>query len=100
MPMGLHVTHCILSKQKLNTKRSTELELVCASDYVPYNICYGMFIHHQGYLNNPKTFSQDNKDSIRMEVNGRTSITGNSRHIDIRYLFIRDYVDKEEQSIV
>ena len=36
--MGLGVTHCRSSKQKLNTKISTESELVGTSDYVSYNI--------------------------------------------------------------
>ena len=33
MSMGLGVTHCIPIKQKLNTKTSTEAELVGASSY-------------------------------------------------------------------
>ena len=40
MYMGLGVTHCKPSKQKLITKRSTESELVGASDYV--HIIYGI----------------------------------------------------------
>ena len=34
-----------------------------------------------------------------MEKNGRNSCTGNSRHIDIRYFFVKDRVDKEEVRI-
>ena len=34
-----------------------------------------------------------------MEENGRNSCTGNSRHIDIRYFFSKDRVDKKEISI-
>ena len=51
MIMGLGVAHCRSSKQKLNTKSSTEAELVGASDYLPYNICYVVIMHRQGYLN-------------------------------------------------
>ena len=34
-----------------------------------------------------------------MEVNGRTSCTGSSRHVNIRYFFIKDRVDKGEVDI-
>ena len=33
-------------------------------------------------------------------MNGRKSFTVNSRHIDMMYLFIKDWVDKKELSIV
>ena len=56
MSMGLGVTHCILSKQKLNTKSSTEAEIVSASDYFIYNIWYVMFMCHHGYLNKSNMF--------------------------------------------
>ena len=44
--MVLGVTHFRSSKLKLDIKRSMESELVGASDYVPYNIWYVMFMHH------------------------------------------------------
>jgi hypothetical protein len=37
------------SKQKLNTKSSTEAELVGASDYIPNTIWVKMFLAHQGH---------------------------------------------------
>ena len=33
---------------------------------------------------------------IKMERNGRCSCTGNSRHIGIRFFFVKDRVDKGE----
>ena len=57
MSTGLGVTHCRSSNQKLNTKISQESELVGASDYVPYNIWYIMFMHRQGCLNMSNNFS-------------------------------------------
>ena len=56
MSMGLCVTHYGSSKKTLNKKSSTNLELVGASDYVPYNIRYVMFMHQQGYMNNFNNF--------------------------------------------
>ena len=34
-----------------------------------------------------------------MEKKGRTSSTWNSRHVTIKYFFVRDHVDKEEVKI-
>ena len=30
-----------------------------------------------------------------MEVNGRNSCTGNSRHVNIKYFWVKDHVDKK-----
>ena len=35
-----------------------------------------------------------------METNGRNSCTGNSRHINVRYFFIKDQVDAKHLQIV
>ena len=39
---------------------------------------------------------QDNESLIKKDNNGINSCTGNSRQISIRYLFVKDRVDKEE----
>ena len=38
---------------------------------------------------------QDNESAMKMEKNGRNSCTGNSRHIDIKYFWVKDMVDKK-----
>ena len=42
---------------------------------------------------------QDNQSAIHMEKNGRNSCTGNSRHIHIRYFFVKDRIDKREMRV-
>ena len=91
--MGYGMLHCKSHKQKLNTKSSTEAELVGVSDYLPYNIWLIYFMEKQGYKFEMNIMYQDNQSAIRMERNGRNSCTGNSRHIDVRYFFIKDRVD-------
>ncbi len=81
------------SKQKLNTKSSTEAELVGASDYLPYPIWAKNFLAAQGYELKENVFYQDNQSTIRFEKNGRKSCGPNSRHIDIRYFFIKDRLE-------
>jgi hypothetical protein len=80
------------SKQTINTKSSTEAELVGASDYLSYPIWTANFLNAQGYAMKNNTFYQDNQSTIRFERNGRKSCGPNSRHIDIRYFFIKDRI--------
>ena len=99
MSMGIGVLHAKTSKQKLNVKSSTEAELVGNSDYVPYNLWLLHFLSEQGYEIKDNVLYQDNQSTIRMLKNGRNSCTGNSRHIHIRYFFVKDRVDKKEIKI-
>ena len=99
MSMGLGVVHAKSSKQKLNTKSSTEAEVVGTSDYLPHNLHFTMFLREQGYPIDSNVMYQDNQSAIRMITNGRMSCTSNSKHVDIRYFFIKDRVDKKEIQI-
>ena len=49
MSMGLVTLHNKSSKQKLNTKSTTESEVVGVSEYLPYDLWQAHFFHHQGY---------------------------------------------------
>ena len=94
MSLGYGVIHCRSSKQKLNTKSSTEAELVGSSNYMPYNIWNVIFLREQGFNFSRNILLQDNQSTIKMLRNGRNSCTGISRHIDIRYFFVHDQVKK------
>ena len=90
------VLHSKSSKQNLNSKSSTESEIIGVSDYLPYALWMGYFLEHQGYKLKENLVHQDNQSSIKMDVNGRNSYTGNSRHVKVRYFFTKDLVDKKE----
>ena len=94
--MGIGILHGRSSKQKLNTKSSSESELVGVSEYIPFNLFIINFLSEQGYKIENNLLYQDNQSAIRMEKNGRNSCTGNSRHIDVRYFFVKDRIDKKE----
>ena len=81
---------CKSSKQKLNTKSSTEAELIGASDYLPNTIWVMAFMAAQGYPILDSRFAQDNESAIRLERNGRASAGQKSRHINIRHFWITD----------
>ena len=99
MSYGTGIIHAKSSKQKINVKSSTESELVGGSKYCPYNIWQMMFMEHQGYPLHRNVLFQDNQSTIKMHKNGRNSCMGNSRHIHIRYFFVKDRIDKKELSV-
>ena len=92
--MGYGMIHFRSSKQKLNTKSTTESYIVCTSEYVTFNIWIVMFYWAQGYEITKNLLFQDNESTINMEKNRQESFTGNSRHTNIRNLFVKDGVDK------
>ena len=97
--MGHGVVNGKSMKQRLNSKSSTEAEVIGTSDLLPYSIWEANFLKCQGYELKENVLFQDNMSAIKMEKNGRQSCTGNSRHINIRYFFAKDRVDKDEINI-
>ena len=93
--LGIGLVASKSGKQKLNTKSSTEAEVVGASDYLPWTVWTTRFMEKQGYPIKYNIFYQDNQSAIRMERNGRKSCREKSRHIHIRYFFITDVVKRE-----
>jgi hypothetical protein len=96
---GTGTVMCKSTKQKLNTKSSTEAEVVGTSDYIPNTIWLRMFLEAQGYSVTSNILYQDNQSAMRLEKNGRASAGQKSRHIDIRYFFIKDRLLQERMSI-
>ena len=47
--MGHGILHTTCTKQKNNTKSSTEKEVVGDSDYIPWTVWAKRFFQHQGY---------------------------------------------------
>jgi hypothetical protein len=100
MSFGTGIIHGKARKQRLNTKSSTETEVVGASDYLPYNMWMQHFMEAQGYTLDENLYYQDNQSAMRMEKNGPNSCTGNSWHIHIHFFFIKDQVDAKKLQIV
>jgi hypothetical protein len=73
MTMGQGGMIVMSKKQKLNTKSSTESELVGVDDASVYVIWTKLFIEAQGYAVRKNIIYQDNKSAILLEVNGRRS---------------------------
>ena len=82
-------------------KSSTETELVVgASDYIHWTLWAKRFILEQGYNLTRNLFYQDNESTMKMENNGRKLAGGNSRHIHIRYFFIKDVLIRDNIELI
>jgi hypothetical protein len=90
---------CKSKKQNINTKSSTEAELIGASDYLPHTLYVKMFMEAQGYHIDRAIFQQDNESAIKMEQNGKASCGQRYRHIDIRYFFFTDHAQRSDITI-
>ncbi len=90
----------ISRKQKLNTRSSTESELV-GDDDVPVMILWTkLFLEEQGYDINSNILYQDNKSAILLETNGKKSSWKRTQALNIRYFFLTDQVEKGNVTIV
>jgi len=87
------------TRQKLNTKSSTEAELVAVDDALPQIIWAKNFLTAQGFAVTDNVVFQDNQSTILLERNGRRSSGKRTRHIDIRYFTVTDRITRGEMRV-
>ena len=88
-----------LSKQKLNTKSSTEAEQVGVDDLMPQILWMHYFLEAQGMKVSDNTVYQDNQIAMKLEKNGSASSGEQTRHINIRYFFVTDRIQANEMKV-
>jgi hypothetical protein len=86
-------------KQKINTKSSTEAELVGEDDSLGCILWSRYFMIEQVYDMDPSLLYQDNMSAILLETNGRASSSKRTKHIKVKYFLIKDKVNREEITI-
>ncbi len=86
------------NKQKLNTKSSTEAELVAADDISNLLMWTKLFMKEQGY-DMKVILNQDNRSTKLLLNKGRTSLGKRTRHINIRYFYLHDLIKKGVMSV-
>ena len=95
MARGAMVTGSL--KQKLNTRSSTEAELVGVDDFITKTLWTKLFLEEQGHEINKNVLCQDNKSAILLETNGKKSSGKRTRALNIRYFFVTDQRARERQ---
>ena len=100
MSFGTGVISTMSAKQKLNTKSTTESEFVGASDYLSRPIWTKGFMAAQDQTILETLLHQDNESAIKLEVNGIASSSKRTRHINIKYFFVKDRLEAEKIKVV
>ena len=98
--MGKGGVICESTKQKVNSRSSTEAELVAVDDKIAKIMWTKRFIEHQGFKVMINIIYQDNESTIKLEVNGKESSGKRTCHFDIKYFYITDLISHEEVEIV
>ena len=99
MSLGAGMIIASSLKQKLNTRSSTETELIVADDCLPNLLWTNNFLLAQGAHYTGTKLFQDNQSTILLEKNGRLSSSKCTRHINIRYFFITDQIAKGDLNV-
>ena len=100
MSLGRGMIYNKSSKQKLNSKISTKVELVAASEVLPQIIWTIYFLVEQKYDVQENELFQDNKNSIGMERNDIAPRGQRTHNINIRHFFIKDRVENGEITLI
>jgi hypothetical protein len=81
-------------KQKSNSRSSTQTEMIGINNAMP-NVLWSLyFIQAQGYPMTHALIYQDNKIAILLETNGKWSSSKRTKHIKMKYFFVKDCIDK------
>ncbi|KAL7565950.1 hypothetical protein ACA910_008408 [Epithemia clementina (nom. ined.)] len=86
-------------KQKVNTRSSTEAEIIGTDDTIGQVQWSRLFMEAQGYPIEKNIIKRDNMSSMKLEANGKASSGKRTRHLNIKYFFITDQVEKEQVKI-
>ena len=81
-----------MKKKKLNTKSSTEVELIGEDGAMPQMLWTRYFMEAQGYGIEENILYQDNMSAMLLENNRKKYSKKNTKHISVRYYFIKDWL--------
>jgi len=82
------------TKQKVNTRSSTEAEVVGMDDCVYKVLWTKIFIEAQGLTLNHNIVMRDSTSSMKLEVNGKWSSGKRRRHLKIKYFYVTDLIKR------
>ncbi len=88
MTMGTRFPLDKSTKYKLNTRSSTESEVVAVDNLIPQILWVHLFLKAQGFAVSDNIFYQDNKSAMLLETNEQASGSKRTRHIEIQDLVL------------
>ncbi len=87
---------CYSWKHKIMTKSSTEAEIMGVDDSLGYILWARYFMEEQRYDMEPLLLYQDNMSAILLKMIGKASSLKRTKHIKVKYFFIKEKVDNGE----
>jgi hypothetical protein len=87
------------TKQKVNSRSSTESELIGVDDKISRVLWTKRFLDWQEFLVKLNIIYQDNTITIKLEQNGKESSGKRTRHFDIKYFYVTDLIGRDEVEI-
>jgi hypothetical protein len=96
MTLGKGAILSVSTKQKINTRSSTEAELVSLDDVIAKILWTKKFLTEQGFKVNQNIIFRDNLSSMKLEMNGKMSSGKRTRHFDIKYFYVTDLYEQKE----
>jgi hypothetical protein len=110
LSMGQGALMSMSLKQKINTKSSTEAELVGVDDAMNFIEWIQLFVEQQLVLLNKDSvlnkigneiiIQQDNTSTIQLVNNGKQSSTKRTRHINIRYFYVTSKIKDGSMRVI
>jgi hypothetical protein len=97
--LGKGSVHSSSVRQKLNTKSSTEAELVGVDDVMRMVLWTRQFMEGQGYDIKKNVMHQDNQSAMLLENKGQQSSTKRNRHLDVRHFFVTDGIKAKQLTV-
>jgi hypothetical protein len=88
------------TKQKVNSRSSTEAELIGVDDRISKILWTKRFIEYQGFKVKLNIIYQDNTSTMRLENNGKASSGKRTRHFDIKYFYVTDLIGRDQVEVI
>jgi hypothetical protein len=87
------------TKQKVNSRSSTESKLIGVDDNISRVLWTKRFLEWQEFLVKLNIIYQDNTSTMKLERNGKESTGKRTRHSDIKYFYVTDLIGCDEVEI-
>jgi len=97
--LGKGAFSALSTKQKTNSRSSTEAELIGLDNVISKILWQKRFIEKQGFTLDGNIIFRNNTSSMKLEQNGHASTSEHTRHFDIRYFYITDLIQTKECEI-
>ena len=99
MSLGKGASIADSTKQKVNSRSSTEAELNAVDDKIGKVLWVKKFLEAQGFKVMVNIIYQDNESTIKLSNNGKASSGKRTRHFDIKLFYVTDLIERDEVDI-